>query len=295
MTMWVTNTLDDKMEKLQSLNQKVDAVEAEFLKLPQVSCPVVHSFGPGVYMRQVTIPADSFAIGHHQNFPQMNVMVKGKVSMKNSDGSFTTLSAPQVFVGKPGRKIGYVHEDMVWINVYATNETDVEKLEAHYLTKSIAWNDSETVKALKQIKCSVDSEDFKQVVAMLGYTEEQVRQVSVNDTDMTELPHGSYKIKVANSGIEGKGLFATSDIIAGEIIAPARISGKRTIAGRYTNHSKSPNAEMIALENGDINLVATKEIIGCHGGLDGEEITIDYKKTHALTLKISQGVQKCQV
>ena len=104
---------------------------------------------------------------------------------------------------------------------------------------------------------------------------------------MTDLPTGSWKVKTGSSVIEGKGLFATADIAAGELIAPARISGKRTIAGRYTNHAAAPNAEFqAAFPYGDINLVALRTIEGCRGGYDGEEITIDYRAAYALKMRL---------
>jgi hypothetical protein len=38
-------------------------------------------------------------------------------------------------VSKPGTKrIGYVHEEMVWTTVHVTEETDIEKLEAELTT-----------------------------------------------------------------------------------------------------------------------------------------------------------------
>jgi hypothetical protein len=44
---------------------------------------------------------------------------------------------------------------------------------------------------------------------------------------------------------------------------------------------------MIPLENGDIDLVALRDIAGCKGGELGAEITIDYRKALALS-----GIQK---
>jgi hypothetical protein len=98
-------------------------------------------------MREVTIPSGSIAIGHHQNFEHMNIFLKGRVTMVNSDGTTSELNAPMCFVGKPGRKIGYIHEDVVWLNVYPTEETSVEKLEAHYLTKSEGFLAHEEIQA----------------------------------------------------------------------------------------------------------------------------------------------------
>lgn len=270
--------------------RRIEDIEREFLKCEQVACPVVHSFAPGIYMREVALPAGSFVIGHHQNFEHMNIFLKGKVTMLNDDGTAVTLTAPMRFIGKPGRKIGYIHEDVVWMNVYATDERDVEKLEKIFLTKSDSWHESvEAKESLKLIKTEVDSSDFILAIQELGVSEEQVKLESENQDDMTELPSGSYKIKTAKSTIDGTGLFATGNFEIGEVIAPARIGGKRTIAGRFTNHSLSPNSKMVGDKLGDIYLVATAAISGCHGGLDGDEITINYREAFALNLKLRNG------
>lgn len=284
------------MDQLVSINPKeivkkeIEQAEAEFLKHEQVDCPVIHRFGPGVYIREVMIPGGSLAIGHHQNFEHMNVFLKGRVTMLNDDGSTTELRAPMIFTGKPGRKIGFIHEDMVWLNIYATEEKDVEKLESHFLTKSAAWLTHAQSEGVKLLSNSADIEDYKQVLSDFGITEEEARSVSENLSDMTELPFGEYKFKVAKSSIDGNGLFATADISPNEEIAPARIKSKRTIAGRFTNHAKDPNAQMVSAINGDICLFAIKPIKGCRGGQDGEEITVNYRDALKLNLKLGMGV-----
>ena len=259
--------------------------EADMLKLPQAECSVSHMFGPGVYIRQVTLPADTYAIGHHQNFEHQNIVLSGRVTMVNSDGTTTEICAPAVFVGKPGRKIGYVHEDTVWLNVYPTEEKDIETLESKYIKKSIGWQEDRASKDLLMLKNSIDADDYKKVLAEYGFTEKVARKQSENTDDMCDLPFGAYKCMVSDSQIEGRGLFATSPIKLGEVICPARIGSLRTIGGRFTNHSAKPNAKMAFNSIGNIDLVAIKDISGCHGGQNGEEITIDYRGALSLQVK----------
>jgi hypothetical protein len=266
--------------------QKIQILEAEFLKQPQADCPVVHRFGPGIYIREVTIPADTFSIGHRQTTTHLNIMLAGRVTMVNEDGSHTELAAPQTFVTGPGRKIGYIHETMVWQNVYATDETDVEKLEAIFLDKSATWQESQkNQQLLLSFDHSEDVADYYAAIAEYGFDQETVQAQVQNLDDQIDMPYGNYKMMVAPSNIDGKGVFATGNIEAGEVIAPARIAGKRTPAGRFTNHAKKPNAKMILLDNGDVNLVAAMPIVGCKGGNLGEEITIDYRQALSLAIR----------
>ena len=254
-------------------------LEAGLLNIPQVGCDVIHRFGPGLYIREVFIPAGTFAIGHRQKTRHMNIMLKGRVTIVNDDGTTTELVAPHMFVGEPGRKCGYIHEDMVWQNIYATTETDVETLEKMFLDKSDCWEEHNKVRLLQN---NLDQKDFCVALEEFGLTEEIARTQSEDARDQIPFPFGGYKVAVSDSPIEGKGLFATANIKPGEIIAPARIEGKRTPAGRFTNHSQNPNAKMV-MTGQNIDLVASRSIGGCLGGALGEEITIDYRQALSLS------------
>jgi hypothetical protein len=270
-----------------------ESAERALLVQPQVACPVYHHFGPNLYFREVHMPADTFAIGHHQNFDQWNFFLKGRITAILDDGSLQELVAPMSFLGAAGRKIGYVHEDVVWINVYATSLTDVGQLEALLLTKSDSWQmDAATRQALAGLRHQEDRDDFAAAIAELGYTAEQVRAQSENEDDQIPLPPGMQRVKVGASPIEGLGLFATADIAAGDLIAMGRINGKRTPAGRYTNHARHPNARMQVINSrGDIALFALRALRGCHGGADGEEITVDYRQANQEVTQFHQRNQ----
>lgn len=272
-----------------ALLSKVDRAEIEMLKLPQVSCPVNHYFGPGIYIREVLLAAGILAIGHHQKTEHINVMIKGRVIMVNDDGSTIERVAPLTYVGKPGRKAGYILEDVVWQNIYATNERDIEKLESMFLDKSPAFIDHEAQRKLAlHIDSNVDRQDYLGLLKEYGLDAATVTAQSENQSDQMPFPEGIVKVFVADSIIHGKGLFASSYFNAGQVIAPARLGGFRTPAGRFTNHSITPNALMSMSENEDIYLIANKSIKGLNGGESGDEITVDYRQSLATI-----GVKKC--
>lgn len=265
------------MGEIQKLDE-IEQMEAQMLQMPQVDCPVVHHFGPGIYMREVTLKAGTLAIGHAQRFEHLNIVLTGSVAIVDGH-EVKTIKAPLIYVGKPGRKVGYVLEDTVWLNVYSTNETDIEKLEETFLDKSETFqlHQQAQLKLDHDVRAA-DREDFKRLVADAGFTEEVVRQQSENEEDQIPMPDGYSNVTVRNSAIEGKGIFLSFPSTAGSIIGPARIDGKRTPLGRYTNHSMTPNARFI--RNGDdIWMVALKDIEGCKGGDHGEEVTVDYKQS----------------
>lgn len=267
---------------IANIKAQLPAATKEFLSLPQADCPVVHHFGPGICVRELSMPAGVLAIGHKQKFEHLNILLKGSVMVINDDGATQVLTAPLMFVGKPGQKVGYVLEDVVWQNIYSTELKDIDAIEAHFIEKSEEWQQHKLIEfAETALLRENDRLDYKQVLIESGFSHEVAVAQSENMDDQIHID--SAVTRVSNSPIQGKGLFVTSPVKAGEIICPARIDGKRTQAGRYTNHSSRPNAKMVLRSNGDVDLVASIDFKGCEGGDIGEEATIDYRQALALS------------
>ena len=73
-----------------------DQVEAKLLELPQVDCPVLHHFGPGVYIREVRMPAGSLILGHRHRNAHTNILVAGKLKFLNEGGEVVELAADRL-------------------------------------------------------------------------------------------------------------------------------------------------------------------------------------------------------
>ncbi len=256
--------------------EKITKLEELMLKEPQAECPVTHSFLPGTYIREIRMSAGVLAIGHYHKTAHKNIFLRGKILVPKEDGSVEELVAPMEFVGQPGKKIGYILEDVVWLNIFETDEQDISTLEEMFLDKG----KSTPINPYKEN--STQRIEYQRMLDDLGYKEEEVRRQSEITVDLIPLPFGTYKVAVADSPIDGKGIFATSEIKAGETIAPARLDGKRTPLGRFTNHSSNPNSKMVADNKGDLYVVATRDICGMVGGVFGEELTTDYRETRKL-------------
>lgn len=270
----MTLELDKVSGERLPLVLNLEKLEEELLQLDQTDCPVNHHFYPGLYLREVCVKAGVFAMGHYQKTHHLNLFLKGKVEVIKDDGTSEILTAPMLFMGAPGRKVGLVLEDMTWFNIYVTEETDIETLESTYLDKSdVATKASEDALTCDR---SEDNEDFELLLSEIKMTAEQVRAESEITVDLIPFPPGMTAVGVFDSPIEGKGLFATGNFAPGDIIAPGRIDNKRTPAGRYVNHSKTPNST-VEFYGGDVDFIALKDISGCKGGFLGDEITIDYR------------------
>jgi hypothetical protein len=262
-------TLTEADETLRALAAlPVLELESAMMQAPQVECPVVHHFGPGVYIREVRIPAGTLAMGHHQKFDHINILLQGKVLVMGDNGP-QVLEAPFMFTGKPGRKFGIVLEDLVWQNVYATELRDVDAIEDHFIDKSAGFCDlQERILELLSAAHDKDRKDYAQLIDGRKSEDEML---------CIPMPDGWQVTTVRPSAIEGLGTFIDSGAAAGTVIGPISIGDKRTPLGRFLNHSSDPNAEARRVGN-DVVLVALRNISGKRGGFAGDEITVCYNQ-----------------
>lgn len=121
------------------------------------------------------------------------------------------------------------------------------------------------------------NQDFDAMVQESGVDLERIRPLYESVHDCIPF-HGKQKVTTGRSPIDGIGLFAQESIARGEMVAMMRRGQFRTPAGRYTNHSQTPNARVIRTDE-DFWLVALANISL------GDEIVIDYRHTLDLNLR----------
>ena len=119
-----------------SLRDKVFAIEARMRQMPPVELTLRHFFSPGVYARELTIPAGVLLTGEIHKYQQLNILSKGTISVLLEDG-IHKIEAPFTVVSPPGTKrIAYAHTDCVWTTILGTYETEVDKIHAHFIAKT---------------------------------------------------------------------------------------------------------------------------------------------------------------
>ena len=122
------------MEPTLDWKEKIAHLVHEFAKAPQTECPLKHHFAPGVYIREIFMPAGSIVIGKIHKTEHFNIIQRGCVSLIGADGEREVLRGPITFVSKAGvQKVLYIHEDTVWSTVHITDERDLETLEAQLI------------------------------------------------------------------------------------------------------------------------------------------------------------------
>jgi quercetin dioxygenase-like cupin family protein len=109
--------------------EKLFVIEAALKQMPQVEVPLRHCFGNKVYVREMTAPKGSILIGKMHKFKQVNIVIKGDISVLTEDG-WKRLKSGDMFESPAGiKRAGFTHEDTVWTTICGTEETEVDKAE----------------------------------------------------------------------------------------------------------------------------------------------------------------------
>lgn len=119
-----------------TVRNKIENLELEMLKHEQVDCPLEHHFAPGLYARQIVIPAGTLVTGKIHLHDDISVLLSGEIDVLTQDG-FKRMVGPCTFVSKAGvKKLGYAHTDVVWTTIHhnPNDVTDIEQLEAVLVT-----------------------------------------------------------------------------------------------------------------------------------------------------------------
>lgn len=114
--------------------EKVERLERELNKVPQVDCPIRHYFSPGLYAREITIPAGTALVGAVHTHDSLVILSAGCMKLV-TDLGVIVISAPHTLNCKAGAKNAAVALDTsVWTNIFPNldNETDTDKLAERY-------------------------------------------------------------------------------------------------------------------------------------------------------------------
>ena len=127
-------------EKRLAERRSISALKELMINLPEedkfdLDALTSHFFAPGIYARMLFIPAGGVVVGKIHKHTTMNIICKGKIAVSTEAGR-VFFEGPCVVNSDPGiQKAGYAVEDTWWINIHATNETDLEKIEDQFIAK----------------------------------------------------------------------------------------------------------------------------------------------------------------
>jgi hypothetical protein len=106
--------------------------EAALRDLPQTECPLKHTFAPGMYAREIFLPAETFIVGKIHKHAHLNIVTRGRCTVVTEFGrkEIDATNGPVTFTSDAGSKRAlYVHEDTVWTTIHSVQTTDLAEIE----------------------------------------------------------------------------------------------------------------------------------------------------------------------
>ena len=115
---------------LDFMRAKVDVLQQEMSKLPQYEPETRHFFHGGMYCREVFRPAGVLIVGAVHKKEHFYLVVSGTVAITDGEGNVQEVTAPQLFLSKPGTKRAvYALTDALCVTFHATDAVSVEQAE----------------------------------------------------------------------------------------------------------------------------------------------------------------------
>lgn len=112
---------------IASYKQRYNRLLNDVLSEPPVICPVRNLFGPGVYLRECSIPAGTTIMGAEHKTAHFCFISKGRIRVTTADG-IRDFVAGDVFLSQPGdQRSGHALEDTLWTTIHA-NPDDCQDL-----------------------------------------------------------------------------------------------------------------------------------------------------------------------
>lgn len=121
---------------LNPYNRTIDGINELELAMSQfpekrVELPITHRLLPGLYLREIRIPADTILTSMEHMTEHPFIISAGVVKVVDNDGEAVVLTAPHTGITRPGtRRALHTLTDVVWTTIHPnpTNDTDIERI-----------------------------------------------------------------------------------------------------------------------------------------------------------------------
>ena len=121
----------------QFMAEKVLALQAEVLKLPQFEPVTRHEFHGGMYRREVEQPAGVIIIGKVHKMEHFFIILSGEVAVTVND-KVERVIGPKMFCSHPGEKRAiYAITDAVFMTIHRTDSITVEDAESEMVEEGL--------------------------------------------------------------------------------------------------------------------------------------------------------------
>jgi hypothetical protein len=117
-----------------------------------IDLKVVHHFAPGIYARELHIPAGVALTGAIHKTEHLFILSAGEIEQISENEGLHRIKAPFTCISKPGvKRMGFALSDAVVTTIHPTNETDVDKLRADLVCETYEEYELFLIASTKQI------------------------------------------------------------------------------------------------------------------------------------------------
>jgi hypothetical protein len=118
-----------ELKKISDTDKLIDKLEATLVNFPTIELELIHRFTPGMYIREIFIPAGTMLTSMKHKTEHPFILSKGEIHVTSDNENTTIYKAPYCGITKPNtRRALFAKTDVVWTTFHATDETDVEKI-----------------------------------------------------------------------------------------------------------------------------------------------------------------------
>ncbi len=115
---------------IEPFHERLDRLEAAIAEAPQLELEVIHRFVPGMYIREIYIPAGAVFTTAQHNTEHPFVLLKGDTLVSSETEGSVRYSAPMLGITKPGtRRAVFAETDVIYVTFHA-NPDDGQDIEA---------------------------------------------------------------------------------------------------------------------------------------------------------------------
>lgn len=150
----------DLIESVGPSRETILAFQEHLKQFEQRECPLKHTFAPGMYAREIFLPADTFIVGKIHKHAHLNIVTRGRCTVVTEFGrkEIDATNGPVTFTSDAGAKRAlYVHEDTVWTTIHAVQSTDLAEIEREIIAPTYAELDEFMARELQQLVASHDA------------------------------------------------------------------------------------------------------------------------------------------
>lgn len=101
-------------------DEKIDLLEAAMLETGNIEdCPLIHSFTPGLYCRQILMRKGQIIVSRIHLTTHQFFILQGMVSVFSENDGEQLLEAPFSGITTPNtRRVLYIHQDCIWCTAH---------------------------------------------------------------------------------------------------------------------------------------------------------------------------------